>query len=86
MWYNGDVDDIGLDGLALDHISADGQMCALTATSEVYCSWILVYGGGDSFVTPGGVIAVPRPGTAPQAPTFFRGAASKATEVSQAGR
>ena len=70
MWNNGDTDDIGLDGLGLDRISADGQMCGLTADGEAYCSWIMVYGGGDTFVTPGGVVAVPRPGTAPQLSTF----------------
>lgn len=70
MWNNGASYDIGLDGLGLDRISADGQMCALTQNGEAYCSWILVYGGGDSFVTPGGVVAVPRPGTTPQPPSL----------------
>lgn len=70
MWSFGDVDDIGLDGLGLSHISADGQLCALNPDNEVYCSWILVYGGGDSFVTPGGVVAVPRPGMTFQVPAL----------------
>lgn len=72
MWDNGDPWDIGLDALALDRISADGQMCALTNDGEAYCSWILVYGGGDTMVTPGGVVAVPRPGTTPQPPGAAR--------------
>jgi hypothetical protein len=85
MWYQDQAWDIGLDGLGLDRISADGQMCALTQTGEAYCSWILVYGGGDSFVTPGGVVAVPRPGTIPQPPSL-RAATSHYSPTTQENR
>lgn len=57
----GQAFETNLDALGLGSISADGQLCALTEAGEAYCSAILLYGGGDTFLTPAGVMAVPRP-------------------------
>ena len=42
-------------------ISEKEQMCILTDTDEVFCSWILMYGGNESTVLPSAVVPVPPP-------------------------
>jgi hypothetical protein len=51
------------EALVLQDFSAeDGQKCVVVAGSgEVFCSWILVYGGGDTSLYPSALVPVPAP-------------------------
>ncbi|HRP07745.1 MAG TPA: hypothetical protein PLL69_04590 [Gemmatimonadales bacterium] len=42
-------------------VAESGQACVLTATGEVYCSWILTIGGGDTSLYASDLIAVKEP-------------------------
>lgn len=44
-------------------VSESGQACALLASGEVYCSWILAIGGGDTSPYASDLIAVREPGS-----------------------
>lgn len=46
-------------------LSSAGQTCVRSTDNDVFCSWILLYGGGDTSVFPSGLVPVPHPTEAP---------------------
>jgi hypothetical protein len=64
-WFgqDGNVPDPITEALPVQDFSAeDGQKCVVAAgTGEVFCSWILVYDGGDSSLYPSALVPVPAP-------------------------
>jgi hypothetical protein len=45
----------------INHIVNEGQACAHAATRAVFCSWILLRGGGDTSILTAALIPVPAP-------------------------
>lgn len=67
-WFNGDF--VPLWGATeqfhqVVDLSMQSQGCVRTATSEVLCSWILLYGGGDTSLLPAELVPVPDPASQP---------------------
>jgi hypothetical protein len=64
-WFERDdnVPDAVTEALPLQDFSAeDGQKCVVIAvTGEVFCSWILLNGGGDASLYPSELVPVPSP-------------------------
>lgn len=42
-------------------VTGDGQACVQMQSTEIFCSWILMFGGGDSSPLPGELVPVPDP-------------------------
>lgn len=49
------------DSLRVRQVAGDGQTCVRSASDEMWCSWILVYGGGDTSPFPSELVPVPDP-------------------------
>lgn len=62
-WY--ELGDLQLYGLTpwfqFVEISDEGQSCAGLPNGEIYCSWILLHGGGDTSPYPSDLVPVPDP-------------------------
>jgi hypothetical protein len=55
LWWKSSIEDYMFQnarGLSITGISGDSQACLHSTTGEVFCSWILAYGGGDTHIFP----------------------------------
>lgn len=53
------------DELNIRRVAGDGQLCVQRVTGEIWCSWILLRGGGDTSPWPSELIPVPDPASIP---------------------
>ncbi|MEO8478795.1 MAG: hypothetical protein ABI542_04110 [Gemmatimonadota bacterium] len=49
------------DSLRVRQVAGDGQTCVQGIGGDIWCSWILVYGGGDTSPFPSELVPVPDP-------------------------